>query len=217
MRLLLVFASGCLCFGQSLSMGVKGGIRAMDDITNITGGASGRATSESKRYIVGPMLELGLPLGFGAEFDALYNREGYEASFGDFFGNSFERERANAWQFPLLLKYKLPFPIVKPYVEAGYALGVINGSIDGHGVTIDLGTGQQTPYVIHTGTNWKPSHGFAAGSGIQVGFGRLRLSPEIRYTHWNSAAISGGFGSSSFQSAQNQLDVLVGISWQTRR
>src|SRR5690349_7233262 len=103
MRLLLMFVSACLCFGQSLSIGVKAGIRTMDDIENFTGEASGRATSESKRYTVGPLLELGLPFGLGVEFDALYNREGYDASFSNFGGSSFERERANSWQFPLLL------------------------------------------------------------------------------------------------------------------
>src|ERR1700687_3368158 len=97
-----------LCFGQSFSVGVKGGIRATDDL-------SGDATSESKRYVVGPAVEIALPLNLGIEFDALYRRGGYRSSFGNFAGSFTDRERANSWEFPILLKYRVPVPIIQPY------------------------------------------------------------------------------------------------------
>jgi hypothetical protein len=217
MRFLLLLTTSSLCIAQSVSIGVKAGIRTMDDIANVTGEPSGAATSESKRYIVGPMLDLGLPLGFGAEVDALYNREGYDAFFSNFGGSSLERERGNAWQFPLLLKYRLPFPAVQPYAEAGYAFGILHGTVDGYNALINLSNGQQTLTPFHLSTNWQTTRGFVVGLGAQLGFGRLRVSPEIRYTQWNRSAVSGGFGSASFQSAQNQLDVLVGVGWRARR
>jgi hypothetical protein len=211
MRLLLFFISGCLCFGQSFSIGAKGGVRATDDIT-------GAATSESKRYIIGPALDLGLPLGLGVEFDALYSRDGYRTSFANFAGSSFTRERANSWQFPLLIKYKLPSHFIKPYVEAGYATGILNGSADINTVTIDLLTDIATFGHSHESTNWKANHGIVTGGGVQLSFGRLRLSPEIRYTHWNHPAISGFYGNGpSYQSTQDQVDVLVGIGWRVSR
>jgi hypothetical protein len=52
--------------------------------------------------------------------------------------------------------------------------------------------------------------------GINQDFslGRLGVSPEVRYTRWTSMPInvfgSQGYG---FQSAQNQVDVLVGLTW----
>ena len=43
---------------------------------------------------------------------------------------------------------------------------------------------------------------------------RLRISPEVRYTRWNKPALdvysSHGF---SIQSKQNQVDLMVGISF----
>lgn len=126
--LLPLFVLCCsLCFGQSLSIGVKGGVRTTDDIT-------GDATSESKRYTVGPTVEIGLPLRFSIEFAALYRRNGYQTSFGDFAGGFAERERGNSWEFPILLKYRLPFLLARPYAEVGYAPRRISGSSDINGV-----------------------------------------------------------------------------------
>jgi hypothetical protein len=112
----------------------------------------------------------------------------------------------------MLLKYKLHFPVVKPFVEAGYAPRVINGTIN----DLCIGLCGPTPVSVYrqsqSGTNWSTSHGLVVGGGVQVGLGRLRLSPEVRYTYWNNAAISV-FSDFPFQSTQNQVDVLVGIGW----
>jgi hypothetical protein len=198
-----LFLSTCLSFSQSFSIGVKAGVRGTDDI-------SGDATTESKRYIVGPMVELGLPLGLGVEFDALYRREGYRTSFSNFAGSFSDRERANSWEFPILLKYKLPFPIVKPYIAGGYAARVINGSIDSNGYTIDLSNDQITLVHSHSATNWKTSRGIVVGGGVRFTIGALQVSPEVRYTYWNNAPISFN---DRFQSTQNQVDVLLGLGW----
>jgi len=57
----LLLADTALLPGQSLSIGVKGGVRASDDFQDA-------ATSESRRYVVGPTATLALPLGFAIEF-----------------------------------------------------------------------------------------------------------------------------------------------------
>lgn len=59
--------AGCVCFGQALSVGIIGGAMGTDDLTGA--GAMG----VSKRYVIGPALDIGLPLGFGAEANALYS------------------------------------------------------------------------------------------------------------------------------------------------
>jgi len=127
------------------------------------------------------------------------------------------RERGNSWEFPILVKYKLPVPIARPLVEVGYAPRLINGSIESNGVTVNLLTGAQTFQRSRMNTNWDSSQGIVAGGGIQLGLGRLRLSPEVRYTHWNNAAIHVYYTSGvAFQSTQDQVDLLVGIGWNTR-
>lgn len=208
LSILLVYC--CASAGQSLSIGVTGGARATDDVGYA-------ATPESRRYVVGPMLELGLPFGLAVEAGALYHRNGYRVANGNFAGYIVESERANSWEFPILLKYRLPVPLVKPFVEAGFAPRTISGTISESGVSIDLATGRQTPFNNSVKTNWSSSFGVVAGGGVQFGFGRLRLSPEVRYTHWTSTPINGSFGDgASFSSNQEQVDFLIGVGWKLR-
>lgn len=197
------------CLAQSLFFGVKGGVRASDDIA-----PDSSATSESKRYVVGPTAEIGLPLGLGIEVDALYRAEGYRTAFGNFAGSFTARERANSWEFPILLKFKLPAPVVKPYVLAGIAPRTLSGYEDSSGVTINILTGQQTFSSGRSPTNWDASAGVVVGGGLRFGLGRLGLSPELRYTRWTSTPINV-FASQGYfvQSAQNQIDILVGVTW----
>jgi hypothetical protein len=175
-----------VCYCQSLVLRVTGGARLTDDITS-------PATSESKRYIVGPMIELGLPLGFAVEADALYSREGNYFAF-----NGGSVQSTNAWEFPLLLKYRLPVPIVKPYAEAGWEPRV--------------GRTCQVYYCpVSSGTT---TDGFVIGGGVQFGIGSLRLSPEIRYVRWNKPAIIEVIADGpTFESSQNEVDLLVGFGW----
>jgi len=75
-------------------------------------------------------------------------------------------------------------------------------------------TGAATPFSSTVKTNWSPSLGIVAGGGVQFGIGRLRLAPEVRYTYWNSTPINLSFGDGpSYASNQQQVDVLLGISW----
>src|ERR1700691_6283745 len=90
----ILSACGCfsatVCFGQSIAIGVIGGGRGTDDFTG-SGGARG-----SKHYVVGPALDIGLPLGFGVEVDALYRREGFQSTFSNPFYSASSEERANS-------------------------------------------------------------------------------------------------------------------------
>jgi len=196
----------CACYGQSLTLGVVGGGRLTDDI-------AGNATSESKRYAVGPEAELSLPFGLAIEVDAIYRREGYYASAPTPNQLFYQFERANSWEVPVLLKYKTSFPVVKPFVEGGYAPRVLSGTLDSYQAVCGILNPLCIPPTLsQAGTNWKTSNGLILGGGVQVGLGRLRLSPEVRYTRWSNAAIDVT-QLFSVHSTQNQLDALVGIGW----
>lgn len=206
----VILLTGCGCFGQGFTVGVIGGVRTTDDIGD-------PATTESKRYVVGPEVEIGLPFGLGVEVDALYRREGYSLTFSNFAGSNYSQERANSWEFPMLLKYKLPVPLIKPFIEGGYAARVINGTVNNNGFTVNLQTGQQTFGQSHYSTGPNASQGLVVGVGVQLSLGRLRISPEVRYTRWNNQPVlvvepDGP----TFGSNQNQIDVLVGLSWKLR-
>jgi len=195
-----------MCGAQAVSVGVAGGGRATDDVSS--GGIG-----ESKRYVFGPTIEAGLPLNFAIEFDALYHRNGYSVMDYGFT----DTERANSWEFPILLKYRIPFRPIKPFVEVGMAPRTISGTIDtlsySIGATGALITSQST-----RPTNWKASLGVVFGGGVRFNIGRLSLSPEVRYTHWTSTPIiDGGNNGPIAISSQEQLDVLMGFSWTVHR
>ncbi len=66
--------------------------------------------SVTKRLVAGPVLRVQFSRGFGAEFDALYQRVDYDYASSQFgpgslVTNTFEATAANRWQFPLLVQY----------------------------------------------------------------------------------------------------------------
>ena len=209
--------AGCACCGQSLSIGVIGGVRGTDDLTGQG------ATSASKRYAVGPALDIGLPLGFGLEADALYRREGYHSFFSTapytVFGAASDtyEERADSWEFPILVKHRLPFRVAMPFLELGYVPRVIHGSISTTYVDLAPAPIPYPPQHSTDSTRWPVSHGLVIGGGIRFRFGRLRFSPVVRYTRWTSSPISQPDPAfPAWQSAQNQVDVLLDIAWRIR-
>src|SRR4051812_15902078 len=124
----LVITSFCtlgIASAQLVSFGVKGGVSLTDP---------DRYKGESKRYIVGPSVEVRLPLGFAVEVDALYRRVG--SSFSYIFPTlnpdgtpanmtiaNYNRQRGNSWEFPILAKYyfRSRSSAWQPFLATGYA------------------------------------------------------------------------------------------------
>ena len=197
--LLLTFPS----FSQSIAIGVKGGIRATNDV-------EGSGTSESKRYLVGPAVEVILPFRIAVEVDALYSRFGLRSGTGGFYGYTIQSQRANSWEFPILGKFRLVRPF---FVEAGYVPRTMSGSTHSDSFLIDI-NGKQPRQTGDRKADYQLTHGLLAGGGVDLPFGRLRLSPEFRYTRWlnRSFDIEGSHGF-SLKPAQNRVEILVGIWW----
>ena len=199
---------------QPISFGVKGGI----PFTSAVEGSFG-VHSEERRYTIGPVVEIGLPFSFAAEFDVLFKRTGYGTVDGAFGITSISRVRANSWEFPLLAKcylggHGLP---VRPFVNAGYVARRASGV---EGLIHDFGrdaiggnlvdrTFTLSPSVL---IRDNPTHGVTAGGGLQFRALRLRVSAEIRYTRWMGHTFDQE-GSRGFfvRSHQNQTEFLVGL------
>jgi hypothetical protein len=66
------------------------------------------------------------------------------------------------------------------------------------------------PTDAHLGT--RSSFGGTFGAGIETPLGRIRLTPEVRYTRWRA---DSGAGESPFdlRSNRNQVDFLISISF----
>jgi outer membrane protein W len=115
---------------------------------------------------------------------------------------------ANNWEFPLLLKYRFHFPVVRPYLDAGVAWDTLAGlkqTITGVS-RLDLSS-TSSPSELKKNTTM----GFVAGGGVDIHAIFLHISPEIRFTRWNSAQISDAAG--LLHSNLNQAEFLVGFTF----
>jgi len=207
MKLSMLFLYAGVLQAQPFTFGIKGGVRLTSDLDSYF------ATTESKQYVVGPMLTARLPFGFRLELDALYRRVGYRTASSDVLGGFYsERDVGNAWEVPMVLRRTLWHGF---YAGAGYAPRIINGARHFNSVSVtSLNPLLKSYYESSLPGSWNTTHGVIGAAGIEKRVGPLRIAPEIRYTHWNKPAVdlygSHGF---SIQSSQNQVDLMIGISF----
>lgn len=120
-RFLFLLAAGIAAFAQPVSFGLKGGA----PINSPNGQLSAFGTNSEGRWIGGPSVEFHLKRRFSIELDALYHTNQSNYSGTTQFGpdvNPFQfsgAQKTKAWDFPLLLKYKILDGPVKPFVSAG--------------------------------------------------------------------------------------------------
>jgi hypothetical protein len=208
MRLLIaIFAffvsSVNVLLAQAVEVGVEGGIRTTDDFSD-------SLSSESKRYMVGPTMDVRLPKRFSVEVDALYQRFGFTGQYSYGIGNyGMVRERTNSWEFPVILKYRLPIRPMHPFVGIGYAPRILNWA------GISSGARGYTPYYNERDSgNYPVTHGIVISGGVSLGAGHFRFTPEVRYTYWTEPYLNGFLSRPCCGgSNQNEVSVLLGIRW----
>lgn len=205
MRLWLLFLCGAApVLAQPFSAGIKAGV-PLSDFVNATQSGTFDYTSQTQRYIFGGTAELRLPLGFAVEFDALYRHLQYSTS-GNIAGIlTTGKTTASNWEFPLLLKYRFAFPVVRPYVDGGVAWDALSGLSQ----TISQAVAQGNPNPFAVKNNG--ATGFVFGAGIDIHAIFLHISPEVRYTRWFTAPVTDVAG--LLQSNQNQAEFLVGFTF----
>jgi len=189
---------------QSLTVGVKGGLR-------LTGDDPAYGQSDSKRYLVGPTVELGLPFHFALEVDALYSRLGNTFFIPLIANESDIRTIANSWEFPFLLKYRLPVsPRLRPFVSAGveprYAYGRIN--------TIHYG--YLPGDITFRSTDWHAhDRALVLGAGVAIQTGPLRIAPEFRYVRWAIPHLPEPNDVAYYLSPNrnDEVRIMLGIGW----
>ena len=121
---IFLFASVRPAAAQLLGLGIEGGARVSNDVF----GNLGDISSESKHYIVGPRVDVHLPRNFFVEVEALYRPFGFSAhNFSPAIALT-TRERANSWEFPVLLKYRYPGFVAHPFIGAGYEPRFVHGN-----------------------------------------------------------------------------------------
>jgi hypothetical protein len=199
LKYFLFFVLPMSAFAQSLlSFGVKGGVPLTDAFEVAQSGNFGYV-QDTKRWTLGPMIQLNLPVGFAVEFNAMYRRLNYNSTDIEERG-----VRANSWQFPLLLKYRFGDGSVRPYIAGGGAFQHIS---DIKQVSRILGESENAPEL-----NERNNVGAVIAGGIQLGGGGLTISPEIRYTRWGSENFRDNFRE-LLRFNKNQAELLIGITF----
>jgi hypothetical protein len=190
---LLLLSAGA--FAQlPFGVGVKAGVPLTDGFSKTQLAPNSFASSDSKNYIVGPMVELRLPFHLAVEADALYRPLNVTTTTTN--GTTVTATTSSdfsSWEFPILAKYRFGFPVVHPYIEAGPSF-------------------RTTANTISNLSN----NGVTLGAGVEVNALLLRIAPEFRYTHWSSdskSALTGLVTQTPFSSKQDQVEFLVGFSF----
>lgn len=133
------------------------------------------------RYIVGASAEVRIPF-IGLGVEADALYRRYNLGGG-----------VNEFEFPILVKYRFPGLIVHPFVDAGPTFNYVSD-----------------PGLFGVRLH-QSSAGVAIGGGLEIKALIVRVSPELRYTHWRNRNIDLGPVNGGLSSSQNQLEFLVGI------
>lgn len=180
---LLLFLAGTLAAqDQSASFGVKAGVPVTSPVPYAD------LNEHTGRWTAGVTAEFHLISGLSAEVDAL--ARSYSFSLPAFSSSNSHRQEANAWDFPLLLKYRSVEGAVRPFVNLGYQLSY---------ESFDASTLSGREKTSATGT------GPVGGIGVEFKYRRIRIAPEAHYTHLYHSGLSGSNG--------NLLTLLVGLTF----
>ena len=198
---LLVIVSVAAALAQPIGLGIKGGL----PLNEMFDEQSSNVSTETKMYIVGPMLELRLPAGLAIEVDALYSRANFSSALSGVGSVVTAPFNTNAWEFPILLKKKFGganavAASVRPYVGAGASFRRLSGLSDiGAFVTGNRG-----------GEVDKNNTGFVVGGGLEIRALFLKIAPELRFTYWGTDHFTEGVAN-LFKTNKAQGQFLVGL------
>jgi opacity protein-like surface antigen len=216
MRPLLLLLFGAIpAFSQPFSYGVKAGV----PLTDFVDAASGNTASgfldfatHTNRYIVGVTGELRLPFGLGVEVDALYRHVNYQSTSGAVDAITKANTTGNAFEFPIMGKYRFGTKVIHPFVDAGVAFDTLQGLKQAittavAGSTNSTNSSTSTPSQLQNTT----TRGFVTGAGLDFHFLVIHIQPEIRYTRWGAQHFLDVSG--LLHSNQNQAEFLLGITF----
>jgi len=204
----LSMALGPVASGQRLYWGVIGGTGLTPDFPryDLSGAADAYGNPAyhfqhlpgSRSWILGGLLEVQLTNRFAIEADILHRPLRTTIIYTTFpaGGPSVTTTNnylaANTWEFPLMLKWNLPSPLVRgrvrPFLEGGVAFR----------------TSQDVSGAL-------PSQfGMTAGVGAAIHLGKFRLAPTIRYTRWDKETFFP-----PYPTKDDQLEFLTSVAWGT--
>lgn len=165
--LALVFLTASLSQAQ-VGFGIKGGV----NFANV-GGADAPPNSKTLTgFAAGGYLEISLPMLFTIQPEVLYSQKGFTAD-ENFLGTNVKVTGSlNYLEIPVLLKYSLPVPVVKPSLYAGPAMGIL---LSAKGKAEAAGQSQEEDIKSQTANT---DFGLVLGASANVAI----INVDVRYT-----------------------------------
>jgi hypothetical protein len=198
----LLLVASSVAMPQGFSFGVKGGVPVTDALKVLD---SSRYLSDRAPYVIGPAVEIRLFGGLSAEANLFYRRVQYDSTQPGT-GAPTIRTSGQAWEVPVLAKYRTPGELVRAFVSAGLAYRWL-ASFRQHatiGGPSSIQISNEPPELTDSTTG-----GATVGGGVELSVPLLRISAELRYTRWGSSSFRSAL--SGLASQLNQADFLLGI------
>jgi hypothetical protein len=174
--LFVLLSTSVVSSAQSVGVGLKIGTLLSDALSPKNDGTN-------HALVIGPSVELRLPVGLSIEADALYQSGELDSL----------TPGASRWQFPIVAKHDFLKGPLRPYVEGGLSFSHLT----------DL---KDIPGVIHSS-----NYGFVLGAGLDFKLLFFRVSSEVRYNVWAFKDIINP--SSNFDQKRGQALLLVGFGF----
>ncbi|MCW5982465.1 MAG: outer membrane beta-barrel protein [Bryobacteraceae bacterium] len=194
--------------GQRLHFGVAGGTNLTSNfpVTDVSTPADAFGNPANRfQYLTGPrsfifgaMAEVGISEQLSLEANVLHRPLKSQIVFTEFFPDGsnvttrYQLTAARAWEFPVLLKYTLPSSRqagrARPFFAAGPSFRTQE----------DAGAVQPSQF------------GLSAGAGVALRWGRIHVSPTLRYARWRRESIAPRYATKP-----DQLEFLTTVSYET--
>ena len=202
---LILLLSG-VALAQPFSAGIKGGLPLTDFLSVV----QGTSTTNTDHYIVGPEVEVRLPFGLGIEFDALYRHFSYTNVVGSAENAITSTGSSGNWEFPLVVKYRFPSKIVRPYLEAGVAWDTLQGLKNSVTYAVCTTGVCTAPTTAPPAVTSQSTMGVVLGGGLDIHAFVIHVTPELRFTRWAQQYFNL---SGVLNSGKNQAEFLVGFTF----
>ena len=216
MACLLLAASSSSVFAQQISVGIKAGVPLTDVVEAQSGELPFQA--QTKRYTIGPVVDIGLPLRFGIEFGALYKRVDQKSVARTITGfittgeTGFPIEQradisavGRSWEFPVAVQYHFSNSSIRPYVEGGISFNHLGTVYNFQNASFPSPTQRQPPFTIAPIPGSFERVGGLFGIGVDFKLHIIHVTPGLRYTHYNEKSF--------WLPSTNAVDFLVGFTF----
>ena len=214
-------------FGQHISAGIKAGVPLTDLLRNNSRDARffGEFPTQTKRYTIGPVVDVGLLFGFGIEIGAMYKRfdqqsvavttTGYVVIDEDT-GYPIQYTTGlsavgHSWEFPIAVQYRFFKSAIRPYVEGGVSLNRLSNVYSLQYAYTP--SPPQLPVTVFPLRGSFTRHGPMFGLGVDFKLRRMHVAPGLRYTQYNRLSSLTGCVSGPGCPSNKVVDILVGFTF----